>query len=352
MKQSESSAQIRSAHRFRLALALLLFALASLVILHVAFGRTWMPPADIARALFDLTDNAGERHIVWNLRLPRVLVAIAAGMMLGLAGAILQTIMRNPLVEPGLIGASSGCVLFVVVWAIYAPASWSAYIGLPFVALCGGILTVGAVYWINGTNGPSGVRLALTGVVATAILQSATSLLLLRNQEGLASILLWNFGSLNGRVWLHWNTIWPWLLVLFAAAMPLARKAGLLQLGDATATGLGLPVNRVRLLLLLLAAALTAASVSVVGAIGFIGLIGPHVAALLVGRSPSRLFPVGALFSGALLATADWVGQSVSLHLPFPGMEHHVMTLPVGAVTTLMGAPFFLYLLRQSSARK
>ncbi len=338
--------------KFGLVIGLLLPALAAIVMLHIAFGRTTLTMEEVARALFDLTDDNGQRHIVWNLRLPRVLVAIAAGAMLGLAGAILQVVMRNPLIEPGLIGVSSGSVLFVVLTMLYMPDGLPNHAWLPLVALLGGVSTVGVIYLLNRKGGNSSARLALTGVVATSILQSVTSLLLLRKQEGLASILLWNFGSLNGRVWTQWNYVWPWALTLLALAMLLSRKASLLQLGDATAAGLGLAVNRTRLLLLLIAAALTAASVSVVGAIGFVGLIGPHIAALLVGRNPLYLFPASALFSAVLLTAADWAGQSVTLKLSLPGMAHHVTSLPVGAVTTLMGAPFFLYLLRKTLVKK
>lgn len=338
--------------RFWLAFIVLMFVLAVLVVLHIALGKTLIAPEQVLKALLNRSDEAGLRHIVWNLRLPRVLVAIAAGLMLGLAGAILQVVLRNPLVEPGLVGASSGSVLVVVLWTLYAPAGCANPEMLPLVALCGGILAVAGVYFLNrrGENGVA--RLALTGVVVTAIIQSVTSLLLLKNQQGLSSIFLWNFGSLNGRTWLQWNTIWPWGLMLIPLALLYARRARLLQLDDAVATGLGLAVNRTRFILLLLAAALTAAAVSVVGAIGFIGLIGPHIAAQLVGRNPVQMFPTSALFSAVLLVAADWAGQGIALKLPIPGMEHYATSLPVGAVTTLMGAPFFLYLLRNTLVKR
>lgn len=338
--------------RFGLVIVLLMLMLAIVMLLHIVYGRTTMSMEEVVRALFNVTDDNGQRHIVWNLRLPRVLVAIAAGTMLGLAGAILQVVMNNPLMEPGLIGVSSGSVLFVVLTMHYLPIGTLHQDWLPFVAMPGGVMTVGVIYLLGG-RGASGIaRLALIGVVATSILQSITSLLLLRNQEGLATILLWNFGSLNGRVWTQWNHVWPWALIFLTLAMLMAQKASLLRLGDETAAGLGLSVNRTRIVLLLISAALTAASVSVVGAIGFVGLIGPHIAALLVGRNPLYHFPTSALFSAVLLAASDWASQSVTLKLSLPGLEHHVSSLPVGAVTTLMGAPFFLYLLRKSRVMK
>jgi len=333
-------------------LFVLIILLAVLLVLHITFGRTALSVAEIAKALLNLSDDAGTRHIVWNLRLPRVLVAMVAGGMLGLAGAILQVVMRNPLVEPGLIGVSAGSVLFVVLAMQVWPNVMVTNGALSWAALMGGVLAVIVIYLLNGRRGNSGARLALTGVVATSIIQSATSLLLLRKQEGLASILLWNFGSLNGRVWTHWNHIWPWGSALFVLAMLLARYASVLRLGDDIAAGLGLAVHRMKLLLLLTAAALTAAAVSTVGAISFIGLIGPHIAGRLVGFQPLRLFLASTLVSAVLLMAADWAGQSITLTFVLPGIEHHISSLPVGAVTTLLGAPFFLYQLSKTGVRK
>ncbi len=338
--------------KFACVIACLLAIFILIVVLHIAFGRTMLSTDEVVRSLLNLTENKGNRQIVWNLRLPRVLVAIAAGAMLGLAGAILQTVMRNPLIEPGLVGVSAGAVLSVVLAMLYLPQAAFADGGISWISLLGGVSAIIIIYWLNGRWDNNGTRLALVGVVTTSILQSVTSLLLLRKQEGLASILLWNFGSLNGRGWTHWNHLWPWGLSLLLLSLVLARRASLLRLGDEAAAGLGLEVNRTKLLLLLVAAALTAASVAAVGAIGFVGLIGPHISARLVGRNPLFLFPASALLSAVLLTMADWAGQSVTLTLTLPGMQHHISSLPVGAVTTLLGAPFFLYLLRKSLVMK
>ena len=322
-----------------------------LTLLHLTYGRSALSSADMWRALLGSSEDAGARHILWQLRLPRVLVGLLAGAMLGLAGAILQIVLRNPLVEPGLIGVSAGSVLAIVLAMQYAPTLLGSGWRLALLATVGGIGTTMALYALNGRKGNHGARLALTGIVATSILQALTSLMLLRQQQGLASILLWNFGSLNGRVWTHWQSMWPWGLTLIVLALLLARKAAVLRLGEEIASGLGLATGRARLQLLLVAAALTAAAVSVVGAIGFIGLIGPHIASRLVGGRPLTLFPVSALLSAVLLSGADWLSQSMTLTLAVSGLEHRVSSLPVGAVTTLLGAPFFLYLLRRSRPR-
>ncbi|GGG03469.1 Fe(3+)-citrate import system permease protein YfmE [Paenibacillus albidus] len=330
----------------------LLLGIILLFVLHIGLGKTVLTPEEVLRALFNQGAEEGFRHIVWNLRLPRALIAIAAGLMLGTAGAILQVVMRNPLVEPGLVGASSGAVLAAVLWISFATDTLVKAVPLTFVALIGGLGAVLLVNALNAGHSGNGTRLALIGVIVTAILQSAVSLFLLQGQQGLSTIFLWTFGSLNGRGWSSWAVLWPWTVLGLFLSMVYARKAELLQLGDHTATGLGLAVNRSRFMLLIIASVLTAASVSVVGAIGFIGLIGPHIASLLVGRKPLFLFPVSALFSALLLLVSDWIGQSVTLRLPLPGMENHLTGLPVGAVTTLLGAPFFLFLLRRSLVKK
>jgi iron complex transport system permease protein len=349
---NQGEIQIKRARKRQLSILLPLVGIAVLFVLHIGLGKTMLTPDEVIRALFRHDADEGFRHIVWNLRFPRALVAIAAGMMLGTAGAILQVIMRNPLVEPGLIGASSGAVLMAVLWISYAPNAWTEFIPLPFIALLGGLSAVMLVYAMNARQQGNGARLALLGVILTAILQSATSLLLLKNQQGLSTIFLWTFGSLNGRGWSSWSMLWPWAAIGLLLAMRYTREAEVLQLGDSTAQGLGLSVNRARFILLIIATALTAASVSVVGAIGFIGLIGPHIASLLVGKRPVYLFPVSALLAALLLLASDWIGQSLTLRLPFPGMENHVTSLPVGGVTTLLGAPFFLYLLRKALVKK
>ncbi len=330
-------------------IGVLLAAIGVLLIFHVGLGKTSFSPGEVLGALLSEGNDPSARHIIWNLRLPRALVAIAAGSMLGAAGAILQAVMRNPLVEPGLVGASSGAVLLAVIWLAYAPANLAGAVPLPVIALAGGLGAVMLVYALNaGHRGNHASRLALNGVLLTAILQSAASLLLLKNQQGLSSLFLWLYGSLNGRGWSSWGAIWPWAAAGLVIALAYARRAELLQLSDESSTGLGLSAGRARFALLALAAVMTSASVSVVGSIGFIGLMGPHIAGQLVGRRPLLHFPVSALVAAFLLLAADWIGQSITLSITLPGMEHRVATLPAGAVTTLLGAPFFLYLLRKS----
>lgn len=312
-----------------------------LVVLHVAFGSVAISPLDVIAALFNRPAVPFERIIVWDLRLPRALIALVAGAMFGLAGAILQCVMRNPLAEPEMTGATSGAVLCAVLWLAQQGGQIDQPgLLLPFVALLGGFAGGCLVYLLSWSGKNATARLVLTGVLISAVLRSATSIILLLRQEALGSILLWLIGSLNGRVWAHWDVLWPWALVALPLGLACARLANVLQLGDASATGLGLHVSWTRLSLFFIAVLLTAGAVAVVGGITFLGLIAPHIARRIVGADARRLFPFSMLMGAGILLAADTVTQSIAQPL----------TIPVGAALALLGAPYFLYLIWRRTA--
>jgi iron complex transport system permease protein len=221
---------------------------------------------------------------------------------------------------------------------------------LPILALFGGLLAGLLSYALSWhAGGSDAVRLVLAGVLVGGTCSAATSLLLLWADEyNVQRIVRWIIGSLSGRVWVHWHTIWPVALLAVLPALLCAGLANVLQLGDAVATGLGVRIERTRVLVLLIAVLLTAGAVAVVGNVGFIGLIGPHMARRLVGGDARRLLPLSGLLTALLLLAADilartltlgWVGLLTGLDVP------DNIGLPVGAVTALLGAPFFLFLL-------
>jgi iron complex transport system permease protein len=276
------------------------------------------------------------------LRLPRAIVAVLAGAMLALAGAIMQTVMRNPLAEPDLTGATSGAVFFAVLWLsrdLFYRNVAPPDIGVPAVAMLGSLVTAGFVYLLSrGRDGQTNaVRMVLTGVMISAIFRSLTSLILLVNQNATNGILMWLIGSLNGVTWSSWDTIWPWALVAIPLGIGCAGAANALHLGDDIASGLGVRVERTRLLLLVVAVLLTAVAVSVVGALAFLGLIAPHISRRLVGNDARRVFPLSAIMGASILIVADILARSLT----------RVVALPVGAVMALVGAPFLIYLLRR-----
>ncbi|MFC4598885.1 FecCD family ABC transporter permease [Cohnella hongkongensis] len=336
------------AKRFRVWGLLFLLGLTVFVIMHIAFGQVALSPREVILALLNEQEELFHRQIVWELRLPRTLVALAAGAMLGLAGAILQSVTRNPLAEPGLLGVSAGSVLMLVAYMTSFGGSANLSIQTPLFGLTGGLLSVSVIYLLGWHRRGDALRFAVIGLLVSSFLSACTSLLLLRHSEAIGSILLWTVGSLNGRVWVHWNIIWPWFLVMVPVGWMSAGLANALQLGDSVARGVGLPVRPARAGLLLIAALLTAGAVSIVGAVGFIGLMGPHIARQIVGQDARRLFPFSALIASWLLVGSDILSQGLSIPL-FEGGRP--ASLPVGAVTAFIGAPFFLYLARKQIKR-
>ncbi|MFB5193101.1 FecCD family ABC transporter permease [Alicyclobacillus fastidiosus] len=336
---------ISTAQRTRFYFLIILFTafLLTIFVLHVGLGSVYISPWDVIRAIMNHPAVEYQRWIVWNLRLPRSLIAPVAGGMLGLAGALMQALTRNPLAEPSLTGVSSGSILGIVLWLIYIPNAEKYPYLLPIAALLGGIGSIIIMYAITNKLKDGPFVLVLKGIVVSAILSSASSLFLIQNNDKLPTVMLWIVGSLDAKVWSDWLTIWPWALVTIPLGLCCCRTANLLQLGDVVSIGLGVRLQRSRLSLFVVAALLTASAVSVVGAISFIGLIGPHIARRLVGHNAYRVFPISILISACLLLLADFVTQIAGLVF-----GNVASGLPVGAITSLFGAPFFLYLVSRT----
>ena len=323
-------------------------AATALFILHLGLGTVWIPPDRVILALADRSTDPTDLSIVRELRLPRAILRLLVGCMLGLSGALLQVVMRNRLAEPGLTGVSTGGILAAVLflagtWGLPPPGRL-----LPFVvllgALAGGILVLFASS-VRGRIDP--LRLVLTAVIVYAILGSLTSIVMLRSQQALGSILSWLIGSLNGRVW---DDVWlalPWAVVGIPAGLLAARPANVLQLDDESGRALGLPLQPAGVALFGLAAILAAGAVSVAGAIAFVGLLAPNAARAISGADARRVLPLSALIGCVLLLAADLVAQSLSIKPPIPSSSYRV-GLPVGAVLAVFGAPLLIILIRRS----
>ncbi len=324
-----------------------LLILLGLLIAHIDIGTADISVADIVKVLTGQKVESVTYTIIHELRLPRALVALLAGAMLALAGAIMQAVTRNPLADPDLTGASSGAVFFAVLWLsrqLFYRSVAPPDLSVPAVAMAGSILTAGFVYVMSrGRDRQTNtIRMILIAVMVSAIMRSLTSLILLVNQNATSAILTWLIGSLNGDTWEHWDTLWPWAAFALPVGLACAGVANVLHLGDDIAMGLGLRVERARLLLLFVAVLLTAAPISVVGGLGFIGLMSPHIARRLVGNDSRRVFPLSVIIGAIILTVAD-ILTSTLINTTVP--------LPVGAVLTLVGTPFLIYLLRRGMKR-
>jgi iron complex transport system permease protein len=277
--------------------------------------------------------------IVLDLRLPRIVVALLMGGSLGVAGAILQGVFRNPLADPYVLGTSSGAAL-AAAFGLLATQGTGIWL-VPGLALVGALVTSAVVVSLGRDAwGVRAERLLLAGVGIGFFLSAILMLVMsLAQADGVKRALLWMAGDLAGADW----SVVPMasLLMLFGFVLALARRRGLnaLALGDEVAFGLGLEPGRERTLLVLAASLLTAASVALGGIVGFVGLMVPHAVRVLVGADARRVLPLSAIGGGMLLCLADTVGRSV-----LPPVE-----IPAGVVTALIGAPWFLIMLRRAT---
>jgi iron complex transport system permease protein len=277
--------------------------------------------------------NIANYHIIWNIRLPRIIAGALVGMNLAIAGAILQCIMRNPLADPGIIGVTSGAGLAAVVVMILFPEHSSL---VPIVAFAGAILSSLVVYGISWKGGVNPLRLILAGVAVASFLGAFMTVLMVFHSDKVQGTINWMAGGFQGRSWEHVKMILPYSILGAAAALGSFKYLNILMLGDDVAKGLGLRVESVRLCYIALAAFLAASAVSVAGLLGFVGLIIPHVVRLLVGSDHKFLLPFSALLGAAIIIIADTGARTI-----FNPVE-----IPVGVIMAFLGAPFFLYLLR------
>ncbi|MGW1953301.1 FecCD family ABC transporter permease [Streptomyces sp. NPDC001920] len=294
--------------------------------------------------------DATQQHIMFQLRLPRVLVALGAGACLGVAGLVLQSALRNPLAGPEVTGVTPGAVLGAVTATGLGLAGWESPLAV-VVAACVGGCTGAALLWLlagRGRGDPA--QTALHGVLVSAVLGGLTAMVLLVAPGELGSVVQWLVGTTEGRVWQHWHLLWPWALAWGAVAWLLAGPLTLLRCGDELATAAGLSTPRARSLALLCAVALTAGAVAAVGALGFVGLLVPHVAVALFGADLRVSLPGAALVGAAVVCGADAAAQLLSRLLAV-ALDFGRLTLPVGALTTCLGAALLLVVVRRAPDR-
>ncbi len=317
---------------------LLFLAIVSIAVLlaSVTIGAADLP----LRGVFDALTGAGDettRTIVLDLRLPRAVLALLVGGALGLAGAVFQALLRNPLAEPWVLGVSGGAAVGAVAavvlgWNLAAP--WS----IPLAALAGALLAILLVLRIatHAARGLDTRVLILAGLVVAAFFNAVIQLLLtFSSGETFRSAVFWMMGSLAAASWTSVVVVMAYLLPAMAALLVMARPLNLLAVGEETALYLGTRVERVKLASYLIASLLVAATVAVSGIIGFVGLIVPHAIRLLWGSDHQLLLPASVLLGGGFLLAADTAARTVAAPAE----------LPLGVITALVGVPLFVVLL-------
>ncbi|WP_402844558.1 FecCD family ABC transporter permease [Microbacterium sp. GXS0129] len=320
------------------------------IVLSAGLGQLAIGPADVIGSLLRAVglpngwapEDALIEQTLWQIRLPRVAMSLLVGALLAVAGAVMQAVFANPLAEPGVVGVSSGAAL---------GAAASIAFGLTFLggwttavfAFAGGLVATFVVYSTARAQGRTeSVTLVLTGIAVNAFAGAGLALLMTVGDSGSREqIVFWQLGSMNGS---RWGEVGVSALVGGAAviaALLLARQYDLLALGDRTAAHLGVRVERLRILSIVLVALLTGAAVAFVGIISFVGLVVPHIVRMILGPSNRLLIGASALLGAALLVLADLLARTL-----VPATD-----LPIGVLTSLVGGPFFYWLIRRNRRR-
>lgn len=313
----------------------------AMFIISMNTGYIRLSPLDVVKTLFGQGTDKQEL-ILFDFRLPRIVISALIGAGFAVAGAILQGISRNPLADPGLLGINSGAGLAVVLFISFFPVNDAAPLFLlPFLALAGAGATALLIYALSYRPhyGLMPMRMILSGIAVTAGINAAMLVLTIRlDPDDYQFVAIWLAGSIRGANWKFVLALLPWLLILIPFVFVKAKALNALNLGDQLAVGLGVRVNKERMWLIAAAVGLAGSCVAVGGGISFIGLIAPHLARRLVGPRHQALLPASALIGALLLIAADtitrWASQSISI--------------PTGIAVAVIGAPYFLYLLSRS----
>ncbi len=319
------------------------------VIIGVMVGPIALSPLDILRSLVDrlpfvdLDTGLSERDeaILWEIRMPRVILAVLVGSMLSAAGASYQGVFRNPLADPYLLGAGAGAGLGATIAIVYAPTTAHWVVDpLPLAAFVGAIGGVALAYLLGYTvrSGRTAVTLILAGVAVAAFLTALQTFLQQRESDTLREVYGWILGSLNTAGWGEVSLVLPYVLICLIVVLTGRRLLDVLAVGDTEAGTLGVRPGRIRLIFVVFATLGTAAVVSVSGLIGFVGIIVPHTVRLITSSSYRVVVPISILLGGAFLVLADIVAR----------VAVTPAEIPIGVVTALIGAPFFAVVLRTS----
>ncbi len=323
-------------------MALSLLFLIVLFFVSINAGYTSIGMGEMLRILSGGGDG-GENMIVFDFRLPRIVVAILVGMGFSLSGCALQGITRNPLADPGLLGINSGAGIVVLVFmTLSGTLSMGGVLSLPFLSLLGALMTSGLLYAISVQKGRglNTARLILNGIAIQAGINALMTILVLKLDDTQYNTLaVWQAGSIHNSNWKMVVSLVPWIFTAMGYLCMRAKELDILMVGDELSAGVGVSVQKEKKTLLFMAVALAAASVSVSGSLHFVGLLGPHMARRIVGSRHRILLPFCAVTGAILVLAADTIGRIII----------EPSEIPAGIVAAILGAPYFLFLLVTNS---
>ncbi len=331
-------------HKRFTTLKLLIIAIPVTIGVSLSIGAVSIPLSDILKAVAGkipylqsfIKNDVPSRYLIilFNLRLPRILLAMLVGSGLATAGVAMQGLFKNPMASPYVVGISSGSSFGAALAILILPGIFS----VPPLAFVTGLGTILLVYRISKKNGQVPIQtLLLAGIAMGFFFSALTSLLMYISAKSVHYLVFWIMGGFGGRSWDHLITALPFIGFGIPAIYYFSRELNVMQLGEESATHLGANVETVKKLLLVFSSLIAAAAVAVSGVIGFVGLIIPHIARIIVGPDHRVLIPASALLGGIFLVWCDTLARTVI----------SPMELPVGIITSCLGAPFFIYLLKR-----
>ncbi len=336
---------------FTAAIAVLIVLLAAIAVLAVAIGPVPVPVEKVLAVLKDVlfrqtTPDAysqSQYHIIWNIRMPRIVMSMISGAGLAVSGTVMQAIVRNPIADPYILGVSSGASTGAAIALLFPSAVlFHGGLSVTVMAFLGAMLASVAVYSLSFSRESRSINptsLILAGTAVSAILSAVTNLLIFmaQNKDSISSIYYWQMGSLASSQWTDIPV--PAVIVICGCGIILlyTQKMNLLMIGEEDAYALGLNIKAVRLVLMVCSSFMVASIVANTGIIGFVGLMIPHIVRLMVGSDNTKVVPLSALAGAIFLILADTVARTA-----FGSTE-----LPIGIITAFTGAPFFLYLMKK-----
>lgn len=333
-----------SRNKFKLLLTITSILTVIVFFLSINAGYIKIPLSEVMATLIGKGTEENELTI-FSFRLPRIILALLVGIGISVSGAILQGVSQNPLADPGILGINSGAGFAVVLYMFFFQGTaffteaLSIFI-MPLTALIGAFIAAMLIYFLSWKNGQvTPIRMLLVGIGINAAFGAGLIIFQMKMEPiDFTKALVWLSGTIWGTNWTYVLALLPWLLLLIPFAIYKARFLDVLRLGDPVAIGVGVQIEKERRTLLLVAVALAGACVSVGGGITFLGLIAPHIARRLVGARHAKILPLTVCIGGLLLLSADTLGRIIMAP----------MEIPVGLVVSILGAPYFIYLLVKS----
>ncbi|MGP4039239.1 FecCD family ABC transporter permease [Gracilibacillus sp. D59] len=317
----------------------LLLAIIVTLLISLNMGTMPIAPIDVWKTMIGQGTDQNQL-VLFDFRLPRMVIALLIGAGMAISGAILQGVTHNELADPGILGINSGAGFAVVLFMYLTQGSTTSHVFvLPLAALAGATVAAILIYLISWKNGISPIRLILVGIGINAAFSALIIVYQLKmDPDNFTQATIWLSGNIAGTDWTYTLALLPWVLILLPITFYKAGTLDALHLGDETAQGLGTHVERERMFLLFIAVALAGASVAVGGAIAFLGLVIPHLARKLVGARHKHMLVISALLGALLLLVADTIGRNILAP----------SEIPVGLIVSLIGGCYFIYLLMKT----